>query len=296
MTSQPVIKARDLCRDFGKKHALRQINLDITPGTVVGVLGPNGCGKTTLLKHIIGMLIPTSGKVETFGTPAASLDESQVTRMGYVSQQSELLDWLTVGETINFFRAHYADWDQELCERLLKDFSLDDDQGVGGMSVGQKQRLSILLGVSHRPDLLILDEPAASLDPVVRQDFLDLLMELIQETDRTILISSHILTDVQKVIDKVLILNDGQVHCYQDLDDLREEYYRITLHGLGDDLPLELHLTGLVNLDHNASSAVATVHNPDASLVQHELEQLNCQTDLHRLDFEEIYRLIVTGK
>ncbi len=296
MSHSSVIKIHDLCRNFGKQQALRHIELAIAPGSVIGVLGPNGCGKTTLLKHIIGMLVPTQGTVETFGAPACALEETQVARIGYVSQQSELVDWLTVGETINFFRAHFTAWDHELCARLLKDFSLDESKGVGGMSVGQKQRLSILLAVCHRPDLLILDEPAASLDPVLRQDFLDLLMELIQDPGRTILISSHILTDVQKVIDKVLILNEGQVHCFQDLDELREEYYRVTLHGLPEKLPTPLQLTGLVKLDQDGSTAIATIHNQDHEQLELELAHLNCQTEWQRLDFEEIYRLIVTGK
>ncbi len=296
MTTQPVIKVRKLCKDFKSNHALQDINLDIAAGSVVGVLGPNGCGKTTLFKHIIGLLQPSRGGVETFGTEASKLDGKQMARIGYVSQQSELLDWLTVGETINFTQAHYLQWDEALAHRLLEDFKLKNNQKVGGLSVGQKQRLSIVLGVSHRPELLILDEPAASLDPVVRQDFLDLLMELIQDPGRTILISSHILTDVQKIIDKVLIIDEGQVHCFQDLDDLREEYFNINLRSLSGNLPADITLAGLKHLDHQGASAVAKIHNSDAELVRREVAALNCQADINRLDFEEIYRLIVSGK
>lgn len=296
MTTQPVIKVKKLSKVFQSNHALQDINLDIAPGSVVGVLGPNGCGKTTFFKHIIGLLQPSRGGVEVFGTDAMQLDAAQTARIGYVSQQSELLDWLTVGETINFTQAHYLRWDEELAQRLLEDFKLKDNQKVGGLSVGQKQRLSIVLGVSHRPELLILDEPAASLDPVVRQDFLDLLMELIQDPSRTILISSHILTDVQKIIDKVLIIDQGQVHCFQDLDDLREEYYSVNLRSLSGHLPTDISLQGLKNLDHQGATAVAKVHNSDAELVRREVAALNCQADLNRLDFEDIYRLIVSGK
>ncbi len=296
MSAQPVIRIRNLGKDFGGKPALSGVNLEILPGSVVGVLGPNGSGKTTLLKHIIGMLIPTRGTVETFDVPADKLDEARVARIGYVSQQSELLDWLTVGETIAFARAHYTTWDDDLAARLHQDFKLEAGHKVGGLSVGQKQRLSILLGIAHRPDLILLDEPAASLDPVVRQDFLDLLMELIQDPNCTILISSHILTDVQKVIDKVLILENGAVHCFADLDHLQEEYFRITLHSLGGELPADLALSGLKNLDHKGATAVATVHSTDPSQVQRELDRLACSSEIRRLDFEEIYRLIITGK
>lgn len=296
MTAQPVITVSNLSKDFKSKHALQDFNLTITSGSVVGVLGPNGCGKTTLFKHIVGLLQPSHGGVEAFGTNATKLTPEQIGKIGYVSQQSELLDWLTVGETINFTEAHYTNWDKDLARRLLDDFKLDDKAKVGGLSVGQKQRLSIVLGVSHRPELLILDEPAASLDPIVRQDFLDLLMELIQDTNRTILISSHILTDVQKVIDKVLIIDEGQVHCFQDLDDLREEYFSIALSSLSGKLPAEFKLTGVKHVDHQGSSAVVKLHNPDADMVNREVEKLQCQAKISRLEFEDIYRLIVSGK
>ncbi len=296
MTTRPVIKVRNLSKDFKSKHALRDVNLEIHAGSVVGVLGPNGCGKTTLFKHLIGLLQPSRGGVETFGTDAARLDPSQLGKIGYVSQQSELIDHLTVRETINFTEAHYLNWDKDLAQRLLDDFKLNDNSNVGSLSVGQKQRLSIVLGVSHRPELLILDEPAASLDPVIRQDFLDLLMELIQQPECTILISSHILTDVQKIIDKVLIIDEGMVHCFQDLDDLREEYYSITLRSLSGALKTDIQLTGLKHLDHQGASAIVKLHNPDADLVKREVAELNCQADISRLEFEDIYRLIVSGK
>ncbi len=296
MTTQPVIKISNLSKDFKSNHALLDINLEITPGSVVGVLGPNGCGKTTIFKHIIGLLQPSRGGVETFGTNAAHLAPSQLEKIGYVSQQSELLDWLTVRETVDFTQAHYPNWDKDLAKRLLDDFKLNDNSNVGSLSVGQKQRLSIVLGVSHRPELLILDEPAASLDPVVRQDFLDLLMELIQEPNRTILISSHILTDVQKIIDKVLIIDEGMVHCFQDLDDLREEYFSVTLRSLSGVLKTDIQLTGLKHLDHQGASAMVKLHNPDAEQVKREVADLNCQAKISRLEFEDIYRLIVSGK
>lgn len=166
MSKQPVVHICDLEKNFKSTRALSGVNLDLVAGSVVGVLGPNGCGKTSLFKQIVGMHKPSRGTVNVFGTPTDKLDDEQVARIGYVSQQSELLDWLTVGETLDFVRAHYLSWDDGLAERLVKDFELDRNRKVGQLSVGQKQRLGIVVGVSHGPDLLILDEPAASLDPI----------------------------------------------------------------------------------------------------------------------------------
>jgi ABC-2 type transport system ATP-binding protein len=294
--SAPVISVRNLSKEYGKTRALSGVTLDIEPGQVVGVLGPNGSGKTTLLKHIIGLLRPSHGHVLTIGTEALDLDGAQMSRIGYVSQESELLDWLTVGETIDLARAHHAGWDSELAATLLEKFELGRGKKVGGLSLGNKQRLGIVLGVSHRPELLLLDEPAASLDPVVRQDFLDLLMELIQDCERTILISSHILTDVEKVIDQVLIMDRGAVHCFQPLDDLREEYFRVQLDAVGGELPAELNLTGTKHLKREGAGAIVTVHNPDRARLEAETGQLGCRVQIRNLDFEEIYRLVVTGK
>ena len=291
-----VVSVRNLSKEFGKTRALAGINLEIPAGSVVGVLGPNGCGKTTLLKHITGLLQPSHGHVLTMGREALDLGGGQIARIGYVSQESELLDWLTVAETIDFARAHQPNWDAALSDKLMENFQLKRGSKVGGLSVGQRQRLAIILGVAHKPELLLLDEPAASLDPIVRQDFLNLLMDLIQDGQRTILISSHILTDVEKVIDQVLIMDQGTVHCFQPLDELREEYHRINLNALEGFLPAEIQLTGLKHLDHNGASAVATVHNPNRNLLDAEVTALDCHHTIRNLDFEEIYRLVVTGK
>ena len=296
MTSDSIISVRNLSREFGSKRVLSAVNLEIPRGSVVGVLGPNGCGKTTLIKHLIGMLIPSHGKVEVFGTEARNLDADQIARIGYVSQEPDLLTWLNVGETVDFARAHQPHWDDALADRLLGEFGLERHRNVGNLSGGQKQRLAIVLGVGHRPELLLLDEPAAALDPVIRQEFLDLLIELIQDGDRTILISSHILTDVEKVIDRVLIMDTGSVHCFQPLDDLREEYYRVNLRALDGELPAEIDLTGLKHLARERGAAMATVHNPDRSALDRELSALACAAEVRHLEFEEIYRLVVTGK
>ncbi len=295
--SQPnAVDISNLSKEYGAINALQGVDLVVPAGSVVGILGPNGSGKTTLLKHIAGLVLPSRGSVKTFGTEAKNLNDEQLGRVGYVSQQSELMDWLTVGETIEFVSAHHINWDTEMATRLLKDFELESTDKVGALSVGKKQRLAIILGVAHKPDLLLLDEPAASLDPLIRQDFLDLLMELIQDQNRTIFISSHILSDVEKVIDQVLIIDHGRVHCFQPIDELREHYHRVHLSALTGELPKEIKFTGLKHLQHNGASAVATVFNPDFTMVEKEAAELSCRVEIRNLDFQEIYRLVVAGK
>jgi ABC-2 type transport system ATP-binding protein len=295
MSDQPVIRLRGVTKQYGSTRALNDVNLDILPGTVVGVLGPNGSGKTTLMGHLPGLLLPTSGTVETFGQPAGRLDDAALARIGYVSQESRMMEWLTVAETIDFARAGRSRWDESLARRLLADFTLDPTRKVGTLSPGLRQRLAILVAVAAKPDLLLLDEPAASLDPVARHDFLLLLMELIQDEGRTILISSHVLSDVEKVIDTVLIINQGQVHCHQPLDELRETYHRVDVTAVSGDLPDPLPLPGLLTVtgDHRRAMAVCG-HVP-----RHEVEaaarRLGAAAEVRGLAFEEIYRLIATA-
>jgi ABC-2 type transport system ATP-binding protein len=296
MRESTVVSVRRLSRSFGSTNALVSVDLEFIKGSVVGVLGPNGSGKSTLLKHIIGMQLPSSGKVEVFGTNSQNLNSEQVARIGYVSQETDLLIWLTVAETLAFAKGHHLTWDQKLADHLVSEFELDLTQKVEGLSGGQRQRLSIILGVAHRPDLLILDEPAASLDPVVRQEFLELLIEFIQNPNCTILISSHILTDVEKVIDQVLIMDHGSVHCFQPLDDLREEYFRVALTALDGDLPYDLPLSGIKHVQRDTKSAVLTIHNPDSDELRQQVAALPCTAKIKRLAFDEIYRLVVTGK
>lgn len=295
MTEQPIVRLRGVSKRYGNTRALDDVSLDILPGRIVGVLGPNGSGKTTLMGHLPGLLLPTSGTVETFGQPAATLDDAALARIGYVSQEPRLLEWLTVDETIAFARAGRTRWDAALSARLLGDFALDPAARVGTLSPGLRQRLAILVAVAPRPDLLILDEPAASLDPVARHDFLKLLMELIQDEGRTILISSHVLSDVEKVVDTVLVINGGQVHCHQPLDDLRESYHRVDVTAVAGDLPDPLPLPGLLTVTGDRRRAMAVCGHVPRGQVEAAARALGADAKVRGLEFEEIYRLIATA-
>lgn len=295
MSEQPVVRLRGVSKRYGSTLALNDVSLDIMPGTIVGVLGPNGSGKTTLMGHLPGLLLPTSGTVETFGTPAARLDDAQLGRIGYVSQEPRLMDWLTVAELADFVRAGRPSWDDALATRLLKDFGLDADKQVSALSPGLRQRLAILLAVAPRPDLLLLDEPAASLDPVARHDFLQLVMELIQDGDRTILISSHVLSDVEKVVDTVLVINNGQLHCHQPLDELRETYHRVDVTAVAGELPDPLPLPGLLTVTGDRRRAMAVCGHVPRREVETAARALGADAQVRGLAFEEIYRLIATA-
>ena len=212
----------NLTKTFGSKQALRGVDLEIPVGATVGLLGANGSGKTTLIKCSLGLLRPTSGECQLLGESAWSLSASAKARLGYVPQVINLYPWMRVAELIQYTASFYATWNPELTDRLIKDWELPLNDRVRTLSVGQKQRLAILTAVAYQPDLLILDEPAASLDPQARRKFLQLLVELSEPEQRTVLFSTHITSDLERVADYVAIMKEGKIAWFGSLEALKE--------------------------------------------------------------------------
>ena len=216
------ISIKNLTKDFGSKQALRGVDLEIPIGATVGLLGANGSGKTTLIKCSLGLLRPTSGECQLLGESAWSLSASAKARLGYVPQVINLYPWMRVAELIQYTASFYATWNPELTDRLIKEWEMPLNDRVRTLSVGQKQRLAILTAVAYQPDLLILDEPAASLDPQARRQFLQLLVELSEPEQRTVLFSTHITSDLERVADYVAIMKEGKIAWFGSLEALKE--------------------------------------------------------------------------
>ena len=289
-----IVEMRKIGKRFGKSVALDNIDLDIFPGRIIGLLGANGSGKSSLLRHMIGLYLPDGGICTTFGCKAAELGPKELARIGYVHQEGELLDWMTVRQLIRYVEAYYPTWNKELEEKYVADFELPLKKRVGAISPGQRQRLSILLAIGFDPELLILDEPAAGLDPIARGQFLDLLLHLIQDPKRTIIISSHILSDVEKVIDHVLIMKEGCILRDCSFDDLREEFCRVRLTQIEDALPDELPLTGVIDCERSGGQALLTLRQTELSEIEATGETLRCDVDIEPLSLDEIYKIIVS--
>ena len=287
-----LIEIETLSKSFAGQKALNQIQLTINPGHIVGLVGPNSSGKSTLLRHLIGMLLPDKGSCRVFGTKASHLSQDQLSRIGYVHQEAELLTWMRCREHIRYVAAHYSSWNPAIESRLIDLFELDLTQKVGTMSPGQRQKLSILLAASFEPDLLILDEPAAALDPLARRQFLELMLEILQDPQKTILISSHILSDIEKVIDHVVFLHQGDILKDCQLDDLREEYVRLELISHQGDLPDQLPFRDMFSREQQGGRALLTLKRPELDHAEI-MARLNCQVIQHPLTFEEIYPLIL---
>lgn len=289
-----IVQMQGLSKRFGATEALQDVNIEIRAGSIIGLLGANGAGKSTLLRHIIGLYLPNKGKCVTFGCEAGKLGPAQLGRIGYVHQEGELLEWMTAGQLIRYVSTYYPNWNHRLEEKYIADYDISTVARVGSLSPGQRQKLAILLAIGFEPELLILDEPASTLDPVARGQFLDLLLQIIQNENRTIIISSHILSDVEKVIDHAVIMRAGRILRDCSFDELKEEFCRVRITALSGELPTELPFANVVEHQRSNGQAVMTVKNSSREQIERAAEDMNCQVEIQTLPLDDIYKIVVS--
>ena len=219
-----VLEFHDVHRGYGKGDVLAGVNLQVRQGEVVGLLGRNGAGKTTLIRLVMGMLIPGQGTVKVFGEDPRRDPVATRKRIGYVAEDQELPPFLKARDVIAMYRSLYPKWDEAFATDLMRRFELPPDRRIKDLSRGQARQVALLCAVSHRPELLILDEPAGGLDPAARREFLETSIQLLNETGTTILFSSHYMADVERLAGRVVMIHEGQVLIDTDMDGLREEH------------------------------------------------------------------------
>ena len=221
-----VLESRSLGKRYGRRWALRDCTLQVPAGRVTGLVGPNGAGKSTLLNLATGMLAPTSGSVLVCGAPPAR-DAAHLAKVGFVAQDTPVYAGLTVEEHLRLGARMNSRWDVAVARQRLDRLGLDVRQRAGKLSGGQRAQLALTLGLAKRPDLLILDEPVASLDPLARREFLQVLMEAVAESGLSVLLSSHVVSDLERVCDHLVVLVDSQVRVAGDVDVLLDTHHRL---------------------------------------------------------------------
>jgi ABC-2 type transport system ATP-binding protein len=224
-----VVEIEGLSRRFGDKVALDGINLTVPAGSVFGLVGENGAGKTTLIKHVLGLLRAEAGSVRVFGRDPAADPVGVLAQVGYLSEDADLPGWMRVGEWLRYVRAFYPGWDVAYAERLRREFELAPAARIKDLSKGQRARAGLLAALAYRPRLLVLDEPSSGLDPIVRRDILGAIIRTIADEGRTVLFSSHLLDEVERVSDHVAMIKGGRIVLDGELDDIRESHRRVTL-------------------------------------------------------------------
>lgn len=227
--NENVIEIRNLTRRFGKKVALDDVSINVVPGLVTGLVGENGSGKTTLIKHVLGLLKVQSGTVRVFALDPVRDPVGVLARIGYLSEERDLPEWMKIHHLMRYNRAFFPDWDQTYADQLRDTFRLDADQKIRTLSRGQKAQTGLLIALAHRPDLLILDEPSTGLDPVVRRDILGAIIRTVAEEGRTVFFSSHLLEEVERVADNVVMIHEGKIVLSGALNEIKEAHQRVTL-------------------------------------------------------------------
>jgi ABC-2 type transport system ATP-binding protein len=224
-----MIVTHRLTKYYDRRRVVDGLDLRITQGVVYGLLGRNGAGKSTAIKMLLGMVHPDSGRAEVLGENSLELRPETRARIAYLAEGHPLYTWMTVGEAARFTRAFYPTWDGRLLEQILDHFELSRRAKIRRLSNGQRAQVSLALTVATDPELLILDDPTLGLDTVVRRDFLESLIQIIQRRGRTILFSSHILGDVERVADRIGVLVNGVLRVDCPTDHFKESIRKIVL-------------------------------------------------------------------
>jgi ABC-2 type transport system ATP-binding protein len=283
-----------LTKTFNTYAALKDVSLELPAGRVAGLLGRNGAGKTTLLHLACGLLLPTSGTCATLGRPAGELDAPELARLGVVFQEGRFLDWMSVRQQLDFHASFYPKWDEARESRLLFELELNPERKIGQLSTGDRQKLGIILGVCHHPELLLLDEPVSSLDPIARLQMLAFLLDLIREDGSTIVISSHILSDVEKIVDWVICLDGGELTTNSPLDELQEGYADwVVTPAQGRPLPARFPEPWILVQEGNTQRRRLKVKPPGEAAQAQFAAAHGVTVEKHYLNLEELFPLLL---
>lgn len=227
MNATHAIEAIGLTKRFRALNALAGFNLSVPAGSLCGLLGPNGSGKTTALRVLLGMLRPDSGEARVLGRPVNSLSADAFQEIGYVAEGTDYPAWMTGAQLFAWCRDTYPDWDADFCRRLVSDFEIPLDNRLDRCSRGQRMKILLISSIAFRPKLLVLDEPFSGLDPVHREEFGEALLEIAEVGEWSMIVSSHDVDDIERLIDRVAIIRSGKLMLEEDTESLRKRFRRI---------------------------------------------------------------------
>ncbi len=282
------ISLEKVTKSYAQRVVLDDLSVEIPEGSVVGLLGKNGAGKTTLLKCVLGLLRIDRGVIKTMGEAPWTMRDVVKARIGYVPQGYRPYPWLQAGRLIEYTASFYPHWNNVLVSKLVHDWEVDLSSRVGVLSEGELQKLLIILALGHEPELLVFDEPVASLDPAARRQFLRTVLDVLTQRAVTVFFSTHITSDLERVADTVGVLKKGRIDFFGGLDELKEVVKRVKVRGkkpLTDDLKLE----GVLGRQVSGGEAVLTIRGFNAEK-HRTLEKYSGGTvEVEDLNLEEIF-------
>jgi len=287
----PILEARGLRRRYGGRWVLDGIDLSLAPGSILGLLGRNGAGKSTLLRCLLGLAPTDGGQALVYGTPSWELGAVEKARLGYVAQTPRFQPWMTAQQMARYVGAFYPTWDDTLVAGLIARWEIPPTQRIGTLSPGEAQRLAIALALGPHPTLLIMDEPAASLDPGARRAVISAVLEAVASDGTAVLISSHLTSDLERLANRVAFMHGGRIVIDSDLDLLKDTVKR--LHIRCDQLPGAFAVPGMLHCERRPDGALVTVRllqaDQEAPLVADLQARYHAAVVVEQLSLEDIF-------
>ncbi len=283
-----ILEMNGVSKSYKKNAVLRNLNFTLESGTVLGLLGPNGAGKTTLLKTAIGLLKTDKGEASVFGEAAWNMSAKAKERIGFVAQRQEFMLHYTGEQLLDFTSAFYPTWDKNKVATLVTDWDIDTSKQISTLSEGQQQRLAIIQAMGHSPELLILDEPVASLDPAARRAFIKELIDLNCDEQTSIIFSTHITSDLERAAADVAFIREGKIQYQGGLDELKEQVVRIGFTG-DQGLLSEMNNLQISQTKQFGERCSMTVTNFDHAMLLTLTQKLGTAPEIEQLSLEDIY-------
>lgn len=286
--SETALSLKGVSKSFGSNHVLRSIDFSVPEGTIMGLVGKNGTGKTTMIKCLLGLLKPDEGEAHVFKDSSWNLSIETKQRIGYVPQVMAGFRWMRVKSMLEYTGAFYSKWNSDKVNSLLKEWDIDTGAKISTLSVGERQKLSIIQAMGHEPDLFIFDEPVASLDPVARREFIKKLIDLNISENKTMLFSTHITSDLERVAADITLLKDGKISFKCDLSTLKERVRRLHIQS-DKNLPEPLPISNIVNSNINGTAAIVTIDGCKDEEIRNLEQKFSAVITIEQLNLEEIF-------
>lgn len=272
-----IIETHQLTKYYGRRLALDHLNLRIGRGSIYGLLGRNGSGKTTAIKLLLGLLVPTKGSATVLGCDSQSLTPAIRGQVGYVTEGHRLYGWMPIGTLENFQKAFFPGrWNSKLFNEMLEYFDLSKKQKIKSLSNGQRAQVSLALAMAPDPDVLIMDDPTLGLDVVIRRQFLEGMIHLIQKKGKTILFSSHILNDVERVVDRIAVIEKGVLRADCTLDEFRGNVRKVHFVFEGP-VPETLDIPGLLHKRQDGTHVELTLIGTNDQQIRQAVEKTSAR-------------------
>jgi ABC-2 type transport system ATP-binding protein len=287
--SKIIIKTENLIKKYDSNFfALDGLNMNVPEGAVYGFVGRNGAGKTTTLRAFMSLLKPTSGHIEVLGTNPWNMPKNIREQIGYTSDSMQLIPWLKVGEMINCNASFYENWDKDYVEQWVKRLNLPLNKRVFSLSRGNRQKLGLVMAIGHRPKVLILDEPAGGLDPIARREFLESIIQLIHESGTTIVLSSHQMSDLERIAEHIGIIDNGKMKVETTLEELKETTRTIRIASKTKfDKPNDKDIIKFESFANAASITYKNFNQQKLLQIKQQFKDIDLQID--SLSLEEIF-------